>query len=259
MFDSADPQLDPHRPSRRAVLAEALWNSLTILTLLGLLIVLGVFALIFFNPTTSLNPFPPPTLPVALDFPTITPTMMGYLPPTWTPFPTLEPTLTPTPPPSATAPPTATTFSLLTPSPEPATSTPTRPVEGYPYTVQAGSPKAIANIAYPEQGCDWMGVAGQVFDLAGRPKTQLIVMLGGTIDGKEVARAGALYSLTGVAPQYGPSGYEFSLGTMPLATNNTLWIQLVGQDGTPLSPRVFFQTFANCDKNLILLNFKQLR
>ena len=49
------------------------WNIFTILILVALLCVLSYFALIFLNPNSSLNPFPPPTLNPALY--TLTPTV----------------------------------------------------------------------------------------------------------------------------------------------------------------------------------------
>jgi hypothetical protein len=66
------------------MIKNALWNALSILVFIAIIAVIAVFALLFFNPTSGLNPFPPPTQPVALNLPTFTPTF-EQLPPTWTP------------------------------------------------------------------------------------------------------------------------------------------------------------------------------
>jgi hypothetical protein len=74
-----------------------LWDILAILALLGACLVAMVVALIFTNPHSALNPFPPSSLPPTLVIPTDEPTAY-QLPPTWTPTlpagsaPVVEPT-----------------------------------------------------------------------------------------------------------------------------------------------------------------------
>jgi hypothetical protein len=58
---------------------------------------------------------------------------------------------------------------------------------------------------------------------------------------------------------YGPGGYEFELGEGPVASTQTLWVQLLDQAMLPLSDKIYFDTFSECDKNLILINFNQVR
>jgi hypothetical protein len=73
-------------------------------------------------------------------------------------------------------------------------------------------------------------------------------------------RAVDMTTLTGGASAwYGESGYEFVLGDKPLDTNNTLALQLVDQAMMPISNRVILDTFADCARNLVLVNFKQAR
>lgn len=62
----------------------SIWDILSIVVLVAALIVLGVVMAIFANPTSSVNPFPPATLPPTIDIPTSTATLVS-LPPTWTP------------------------------------------------------------------------------------------------------------------------------------------------------------------------------
>lgn len=238
------------KPSRSGLF----WSMLTILFLLMVVCVAAGFLVIFTNPSSALNPFPPPTLPARAMLPTATPTNAVIpLPATWTATSSPVPIPTETPTPTSTLPPTPTPITL-TPTPP---FTPTLPPEGYPYALRPGFPKAIENIYHPELGCDWMGVGGQVVDLSDAPVTGLIVRLGGRLPGVQIEEN--TYSLTGVALNYGRSGYEFKLADRPIASKNLLWIQLVNQAGVPISDRVYFSTFESCDQNLILIDFKQAR
>ena len=98
-------------------------------------------------------------------------------------------------------------------------------------------------------------MGGQAFDMQGAPIVGLTIQLGGSLAGEPVN----LLSLTGTAVQYGPAGYEFSLGDKPAASNSTLWVQLLDQAGLPLSAKVYFDTFDDCSKNLVLINFRQAK
>jgi len=230
-----------------------IWNILTILALLGVACVGCMFVLIFTNPYSAFNPFPPPTLPSVLVLPTSTTTSSVILPPTWTPTVTPVPTFTDTPQPTSTLPPTPTPITITPTEPPP----PTRPPGGYSFEVRQGSPKAIPNIYHPELGCNWMGVGGQAIDMNGSPITGLIIRLGGTLPG--VTIPDHLMSLTGVALDYGRAGYEFKLADKPTASKRSLWVQLLDQSGVPLSDKAYFDTFASCDMNLIIIDFKRVR
>lgn len=233
--------------------ADGLFN---ILTLFFLLLTVGlclVFALIFVNPYSGLNPFPPST-PVP---PSITPTITPLMPPpTWTPIPTQVPTSTNTPRPTFTVEPTNTPFVLVTPATETPTNTPTRTVRptGVPYgtTVQFFDSTTFR----PETSCGDFLVAGQVLDSRNNPVIGLIIRLGGSVPGKSFNNP-TLTSLTGIVPAYGPSGFEFALGVPPVASKDTLWVQLFDQSGAPLSEQVFLTTSGDCDKNLVFVRFKQ--
>jgi hypothetical protein len=104
-------------------------------------------------------------------------------------------------------------------------------------------------------GCNWTGVAGQVFDLGGIPIQNLILHLEGFWAGKVVL----IEVLSGSASQYGPAGYEFVLGTQPTDSTQTLWIQLYDATHKELSARIYLDTYNDCAKNLILVNFNQVR
>lgn len=242
-FDYVDEQKAP--PPRNV--SGLIWNLMTGIVLFGALLVGLVTLMIFVNPQTSINPFPPATLPAVAIFPTITPTVRSILPPTWTPTPTQEPSPTSTPRPSSTP--------LITDTPVVSPQETIDP-NGLAFIVQQGNPVAISSAAFrPDQGCNWMGVAGQALDISNAPVQWLIIQLGGRLDGKTVEAL----TMTGTATQYGQGGFEFTLADKPVASNKTLWVQLLDQAGLPLSDKIYFETVEDCEKNLIVINLKQVR
>lgn len=244
-YDYLDDQPQPSGSTSGVI-----FNVLTVLVLIMVLCIAAGFLAIFINPNSALNPFPPPTLPAALAFPTGTPTPRSVLPPTWTPSPSPEPTRTFTPEPTTTPFPTETPFPLFT-----ETSAP--PVGGMPFVVGAGTPIGTSSAPFhPEAGCNWLGVAGQVFDLSSAPISGQQIHLGGELAGTPVD----MLSLTGLAGSYGSPGfYEFVIGDTPVSTKSTLWIQLQDQAGLPMSEKIYFDTYDNCEKNLVFINFQQVR
>jgi hypothetical protein len=82
-----------------------------------------------------------------------------------------------------------------------------------------------------------------------------LVRLKGTYNGKTIE----LTTLTGGSLWYGESGYEFKLGDKAISSSSSLAIQLNDQSFLPISDRVIFDTYATCDQNLIMINFKQIR
>ncbi len=152
------------------------------------------------------------------------------------------------------APPTATledtrteeyTATTEEPTPEPTLESPLL------FVVQEGNPAYMANFANPTMGGEWMGIAGQVFDEDGTEMIDLVIVAGSTLDpdGTEIS------SQTGTALSYGPGGFEIQLTDAPQDTSQTFWIEVRDQDGTVYSERIFFDTFADCGKNLIIINF----
>jgi hypothetical protein len=257
-------------------------NLLTLMVLGATALVSLVFLLVLINPAIPINPFPPPTVPSIAVLPSSTPTSI---------IPTLPPTFTPTTKPSDTpAPPTATftlegditvtaevTVEETTPAPgitetvtetetptesaptETPTLTPTATSSGptptpsktrsaFPFTVQGNGPLPVQNFAN-SAGCNWMGIAGQAFDLNGIPIVGYIVHLeGGGLDAD---------SITGSKTAYGSGGYEFFLNDHVVQTTGEYKVQLLNPSGTPVSDFVTVNTFADCSKNLLLVNFVQ--
>jgi hypothetical protein len=205
------------------------------------------FTLIFINPASALNPLPPSN-PIGLPTFTVTPIQLQ---PTWTASPTIQPTVTETPRPTFTPLASPTFFSLVPPSDTPVpTATPRAPF--------GASVNAIESTIIPHlqaSACNWLGIGGTVEDANSSSIIGMVVRVMGTLSGKSVS----LTTVSGVSPDYGKSGFEFMLGSVPVASNDTLYVQLLDQAGLPLSDTIYFDTFNDCKKNLILVRFKKNR
>ncbi|MBI9048168.1 MAG: hypothetical protein JEZ00_02015 [Anaerolineaceae bacterium] len=235
---------------------DGVWNVLSFLGLFGMVGMIVVVLMIFSNPASSVNPFPPPTLPAPIILPTSTATPPS-LPPTWTPTISEEKLF------EGTATPTAILATLLPDEGmtlETIESEVTDVASGYYQFELKSAPSAIqASLLKPELSgldgeCNWMGVGGQVMDVQGSPYTGVGIQLGGQQDGRTIL----LTSLTGTALQYGPAGYEFKISDEPYSTVHNFWLRLVDQSNLPLSERVYFDTYEGCDKNLIIIHFRQV-
>jgi hypothetical protein len=122
----------------------------------------------------------------------------------------------------------------------------------YPFALNPTSNIAIQGI----NGCNWIGVGGQIFDLAGTPLQNLVLHLEGIWNGKPIA----MEALSGSKPDpYGPAGYEFVLGNQTLDSNQKLWIQVRDATNKAISAPVYINTYNDCTRNLILINFNQVR
>jgi hypothetical protein len=119
------------------------------------------------------------------------------------------------------------------------TPTPSR----YPYTVQPGYP---IYSAYPG-GCNWMGFAGEVFDLEGKPVIDLIVHIGGADH----------LVLSGSSQEFGIKGWVDKVADRPASSRGFYSVQLQDAVGNPLSDAISLETFNDCRRNLITLNFVQ--
>jgi len=183
------------------------------------------------------------------------------LPPTHTPVPveatstpvpinTLQPTLTPSvtptfPPPTPTRTPSPTPTDTPTPGPS---ATATATFSPFPFTKDQNSPQYLQNFAN-NAGCNWMGVAGEVFNLEGNPVApgEYVVHVWDSGIDQRVS--------VGDAPAYGPSGYEQFIFDAPRVQDHS--IQLETSNGTAVSQVYRFQTRASCNQNLIWFSFVQ--
>ncbi len=93
------------------------WDVLSILGLLAICLLAGLFTSIFVAPNSMFNPFPPQALPAQVVIPSSTPTSLS-LPPTWTATPGSA-FMTATLAPSQTMVPSSTGFRLATFTPTP--------------------------------------------------------------------------------------------------------------------------------------------
>ena len=264
----------PRRRGRLAGCVGALINVLSVLVMLLSCASGGTFAALYQYPSLVALIPPPgawvvPTMPVLVAaIPTLTPVVtpdpqatedaaFPTLPPEWTA--THTPTATDTPEPATETPvledtATVTVRALVTGTlsatitPGGPTPTATRTRSAFAYTLQNGSVTYLANFINGS-GCSWFGLAGQAFGLDGRPIIGLTVHLEG--DGL------SLDAITGSQPAIGPGGYEIPLGNHPIETSDLYTIQLRNNTGTALSDTIVVETFGDCSRNLVLVNFVQ--
>ena len=226
-----------------------LLDLLSILMLITAAFLGGYFLIIFINPNLPINPLPPnPVDPFAPPTATITPIQLE---PTWTPT-IVNVTLTPTLLPTITLQPSPTLFSLTPPSKTPAsTSTP-----DVPFSASVNALQSDITIPHLQSfGCNWQGVGGSVVDANNSDIVGMVVRIVGSYNGKSIN----MTTVSGVSPDYGKSGFEFVLGTTPIATDGELYLQLLDQAGLPLSDNIYIDTFTDCKKNLVLVRFKKNR
>jgi hypothetical protein len=234
--------------SRRTSAPMQIWDMLSILILVLTVCLIGYFALIFFNPTSELNFLPPGQGPFSNALPTSTVTPI-QLESTWTPSPTLALTATDTPRPTLTPIPTNTSFSLVPPTKTAKpTNTPRAPFSGSFNQVDS-------TVIHPELACNWAGIGGTVVDSNNSHVIGTVVVLRGTLSGSTIEQQ----TVSGINKEYGPSGFEFVLGTAPVESKKTLYVQLVDQQNIPLSDPVQIDTSTDCSKNLVMVRFKRNR
>ena len=141
------------------------------------------------------------------------------------------------------------TPAAIPPTEPPPTKTP-RPTS-LPFILQPGAPAAGINFSHPELECGWFGVAGHVLGVDRDAVDGMLVEIRGDISGEPVQAL----AMTGTAPLYGPGGFEIELGNTPVGTIGTLGIQVFDVSGEPVSEIYKFDTYAACDKNLVLITF----
>jgi hypothetical protein len=252
-MDNFDLKPDPKKFNFMSLI----WNVLTVVVVLSICYVAYFLLTIFINPHASLNPFPPASLPTLYQTPTPTNTV-AIIPraATWTPTATLQPPPTRTTAPTRTLLPQLVTLSI-TPVPS---DTPTAP--GTTVTATASPMPVSANITYvastdfhPTLNCKWLGVAGKVLGSDGKPVLYMEIQLGGILDGKTINYV----ILSGNATAYGVSGFEQVLSDHPIASHQTLWIQLLDNTAKPLTNKIYFDTYSTCNQNLVMVVFTKNR
>ena len=237
-YDYEDYSSGGAAPSRLDI-----WDMLSILTVVMTLCIGAYFVAIFMTPNAAYNLL----APSRNQPPTATITQLQP-PATWTftpPGPTETATLTLVP--TFTLEPSATLVSLITPSDTP---TPTQTPKA-PFTATVSY--IDSTIIHPEAACNWQGVAGTILDASNADMLGIAVRLTGFYNGKSKNEL----TVSGIAPAYGKSGFEFFLGTVPVPSDGLLTIQILDQAGLPLSGNITIDTYGDCSKNLVLVKFKK--
>ena len=244
MNDDFDFDGKQSRPQSRPMQT---WDVLSILVLIISACIAAYFVFIFISPDSPFNILPPGGR--GPKTPTVTVTAL-QLQATWTASPTLELTPSDTPRPTFTPFFTNTPFSLVPPTKTAKpTSTPKAPFTALSVT------QVESTIIHPDLACNWAGIGGTVVDANNSPVIGTVVVLRGMLDGSTIEQQ----TVTGINKEYGPSGFEFVLGNAPIASNKTLYVQLVDQQNIPLSDPAPFSTSTECSKNLVMVRFKKNR
>lgn len=229
------------------------WARWAMLPLVGMIIVL--FGLLALSACGALAGKYLPPIPKLT--PVITITAVPSLAPRWpTPTPSSAPTLAP-PRPSATptAPATPTLSAplpTLTETPQVPPEKPTPAPLSFPYEAQVGAPWYIPAFDHVSQGCQWVGLAGQVFDDQGLGADEVLVVVSGMLEGQPVE----WLALTSQNTVYGPGGYELALADHIPAEPQALAVQLFDLQGQALSSAFTFLLPAACERNLVIVNFQ---
>ena len=143
-----------------------------------------------------------------------------------------------------------------TPTPEPTlTSTPTPTEKPMPFVIK-GMPKGYPNsMLFPQYTCEqYLFIGGEVLDLREAPVYDLTIKLGGTYGGTPIDKT----EVSGGVTVYGQSGFGFSLENLRIRESG-LTIQLFDANGEALSALTYLSITGNCDSNLMIVNFKQVR
>jgi hypothetical protein len=252
-IEAAEPP--PINPRRRNQKQSVWYNRLAVVLLVLALVIGACYFVIFLNPQFGLNPFPPYSQAMATFAPTLTPqptytrtpTPTSTNTPTNTPRPTRTPTDTATPRPTLDLTITGTPRNFLatrTPTP---TSTPTLGPTKSPFNYTAEVLYQRAQL----YGSNWSGIAGLIFGMDLKHQPGIGVKAWGD---DPLGPEGQLLP-SGTATQYGPSGFEFTLGDKPVSGQYN--VQLLDSNGAPISPIVEIDLKGDPRANLAYIIFRQ--
>jgi len=216
------------------------------------LLTMATFTMIFGE--GFISPIQTPTATaIVVDTATPLPTVV-IIEPTAIPTGTTIPTEVTTVAPTATFVPTATLVPTNTSTSVPATATIAATSIVEKFTIQAATPIFMVNFVHTAEACNWQGVAGQVFDAAGKPLLNYVVKVAGTYNEVPFNKI----SITGMVAgsPYGVGGYEIELGSSAVASVDLLTIQVFDVQGNAVTNPLPFSTSSSCTQNLVLINFK---
>ncbi len=215
------------RPHKRSPMRHV-YNLITLLSLLGTAAIVALFVVIWNDPETEFNPFPPPT-------------------------PFIEVTATPRDAIGITAPtPEPTSTSTSIPIAGPALSTPgpravvTATDDGFPFAI------TDVGVLYTQndngRGCNWASIAGTVTARDGAPLDGYAVRIR-----DEEGQSERVFS--GATRTFGPGGFELPLSGAPRISRYT--VQLFSPQGAPLSDSYTVETRAECDSSVAIVSFME--
>ncbi len=225
----------------------------TLYFMLSALLLIAYFVVVFLNPYSSLNPFPPPTPSPSPESQSLLPTDTQEAGNPAAPAPS-ESQASPTDTQEAVQEPTHTTEPYPTPTDVILmTETPSGTEEaGLFFVAQEGTPSYLPYSG----GCDGLYVAGNVIDIDNAPVMLMSVRAVGTLGETRID----LEALSGSNPDYTESGWEIKLLDALVISNGTISIALYRQGSRePVSEEVFIDTFNDCSKNLVVVNFVEER
>ncbi|MEN8241400.1 MAG: hypothetical protein ABFS17_05730 [Chloroflexota bacterium] len=214
----------------------------TLVFLTGTLLLLGFFVYTYLAPNNPYNPFPPAegnsqSIPPTLEIlPSHTPILIPTTTASLTPE-ILASTATLLPPP------TEAVITILAPT--------TAPESALHFTAQTGTPVYTAH----PNGCDGIYLAGNVIDSEGNPLAGMLVIAAGTLGDTPLETEP---SLSGLHPEFSPSGWQIKLSDTLLDSSETVYVALYSLDSAdPVSELVYVDTYNDCDRNMIMVNFVQ--
>jgi hypothetical protein len=256
-MDAFDFAEDPEERKRKNTPRGLVLNLGTLYFLASTFCLIGFFVYTFLEPNNPYNPFPPEPEDPKGGVPTLT------LPPSQTPILTPTQTLTATITQTATitATPTFTSTPLFTQETNQlptttevviTTHTPTATAEGSMHFVaQTGTPVYSAHL----NGCDGIYLVGNVVDINGSPLVHMTVDAGGSLGGVTINPPP---SDSGSHPEFSASGWQIKISNTLVDSTSSVYVALyqVGSDD-PVSDLVFVDTFNDCEKNMIMVNFTQ--
>lgn len=99
-------------------------------------------------------------------------------------------------------------------------------------------------------GCEGMWVAGTVTNFSGAALESGAVNLSGSM--------GIETSFPGFFPDYGTGGYEIQISSL-VEEHHGIFLQIIDFDGNPISELAGLRTYNDCAKNLIIINWTQVK
>lgn len=231
------------RPKRsRKGSSGLIWKIGTAYFLFGTLCLVVFFLFTFVSPNNPLNPFPPPTR-VTLDTPIPPPDTQT--PPT--PTQLIPTTTTVTPNEGVTLIPLPTATMFVTSDVTPTTSSASPPH----YKAQEGTPIYLPHL----DGCGGLYIAGNVVDIYGNYINFMIVRVGGTLGGELLNIED---TNSGSNKNYTDSGWEVKIADAPIDSTGTVYVELYLQGSDdPVSDLIIVDTYNDCNRNLVIINFVQ--